>query len=109
MTAPSTPTAATLAALMHRLQLHEPDLFDLIAATTIALSPERRPLLLLHSKRFQRLQAAVKALPHGWRHRTRTTLCPSISQRLNTIMTHIPSELLTVVPEIVTPQQSGAG
>jgi hypothetical protein len=98
------PSAATLAHVFAALRNYEPDLADAIATAFCHLSHNHRPLLLLLSKQFRQLQAAVAALPHGWRHRTATTLCPSIGTRLRTIAENIPRELLAIVPHIITPQ-----
>ena len=98
------PTAATLAHVFAALRDHEPDLADTIANCYIALTPTHHPLLLLNSKQFQRLQAAVQALPRGLRHGLPGARRPTVVHRINTIAKHIPRELLTIVPQIVTPQ-----
>jgi hypothetical protein len=98
------PTAATLAHLFAALRAYEPDLADSIANYYIALTPTHHPLLLLNSKQFQRLQAAVQALPRGWRHGLPGARHPTVAQRINTIVQHIPRNLLTIVPQIITPQ-----
>ena len=97
------PTAAALQLLLNALRRYEPDIADSIVLHFIHRTPQHRVLLLLHSPKFRKLQAAVKALPHGWRHSTATTVAPSIQQRYRTILDHIPHDLLALIPEIVLP------
>jgi hypothetical protein len=97
------PTAAALQLLLTQLGQYEPDIADEIKRAYLHLTPTHRPLLLLQSPQFRRLQAAVHALPHGWRQATRTTRMPNIYQRFQTIAANIPPELLAIVPKIVLP------
>jgi hypothetical protein len=106
MPTPAPPTAAALQLLLTQLGQYEPDIADEIKRAYLHLTPTHRPLLLLQSPQFRRLQAAVQALPRGWRSATRHTPKPTIQEQFRTILDTIPPDLLALIPQIVLPPAS---